>query len=153
MTIKKAYTELVAFLEANENKKVSSIISDIYEMCESKTQSNASMKDKDGNIIAIFCYYHKQWELVSEVEYGKKANSSTGFNTMCKLGTSLWTKQQRTFKNDSAKLLTDVANGTIEPSDIVNLQADLEGVRKSIDTTDMPKGFASEAEVLAHLAN
>ena len=36
------------------------------------------IKDADGNVIAIYCYYHKKWELVEHIEYGKKANTATG---------------------------------------------------------------------------
>lgn len=151
MTIKKAYVELVELLEANKGKKVSTILDDIIELCSSKTQGSTVIRDAEGNVIAIFCYYHKQWELLSSTPYGAKASSATGFNTMCKVGTSKWTKQQRLAKQANANILTDVAKGTIEPSDIVTLQADIEHNRKVIDQTDMPEGFASEDDLMKHL--
>lgn len=151
MNIKKPYVEVVEFIMANENKKVSSIIGEILLMCESKKQDSTVIKDSDGNIIAIFCWYHKQWELVKDVPYGAKANSTTGLNTMCKVGVSKWTKAQRDAKQALAELLTKVGKGEVEPTDIVKLQQDIEAKRLTIDETDKPIGFASEEEVLKHI--
>lgn len=151
MNIKKPYVEVVEFLMANENKKVSSIIGEILLMCESKKQDSTAIKDSDGNIIAIYCWYHKQWELVKDVPYGAKANSTTGLNTMCKVGVSKWTKAQRDAKQALAELLTKVSKGEVEPTDIVKLQQDIEAKRLLIDETDKPIGFASEEEVLNHI--
>lgn len=153
MSIKKIYVELVELLETNQNKKVSSILEEVRLMCESKVQETTSMFDAEGNVIAIYCYYHKQWEIVSAVEYGAKASSKTGLNSMCKIGTSLWTKAQRDAKKELAELLTKVATGTVEPSDIPSLQAEIEVKRKSIDLTNMPEGYTDEAEVETALAN
>ena len=144
MSIKKSFVELVELLEANKDRKVSSILDEVYLMAESKKQSSTSIVDKEGNVIAIFCYYHKQWELISETEYGKKVNSKTGYNTMCKVGVSKWTKAQRDAKNAKAQLLEDVSNGIVEPSDILKLQDDIEAKRVTIDTTDMPQGYTME---------
>jgi len=151
MSIKKAYIELVDFLETNSNKKVSTIIDEIIVMCESKTQSSTTMRDADNNVIAIFCYYHKQWELINEVEYGNKANSATGLNTMCKIGVSLWTKAQREAKKANAAILTGVIDGTIAREDIANEQLAIEAKRIAIDKTNLPKGFASEFELINFL--
>ena len=75
MSIKKSYVEIVNFLEDNKEKKVSSILDEILSMVESKKSPSTVLMDAEGNVIAIFCYYHKQWELFSEVEYGSKANT------------------------------------------------------------------------------
>lgn len=151
MNIKKPYVEVVEFLMANENKKVSSIIGEILLMCESKKTDSTVIKDSDGNIVAIYCWYHKQWEIVKDVPYGAKANSTTGYNTMCKVGVSKWTKAQRDAKQALADLLTKVGKGEVEPTDIVKLQQDIEAKRLQIDTTDMPIGYASEEEVLNNI--
>lgn len=152
MSIKKPYVELVEFLESNKEKKVSSLLDTIREMCESKKSASTVMKDSNGNIIAIFCYYHKQWELLSEVEYGSKANTQSGFNTMCKVGVSKWTKAQRDAKNAKEDLLAKVASGEVEPQDIAKLQEDIEEARVTIDTTDMPQGYESEADLMEHIS-
>ena len=111
MAIKKDYQLIVEFLEANQNKKVATILKQLREMC---SQSNTATfkKDADGNVTEVFCYYHKRWELVSEHEYGKKAsNKATGLNTMCKVGYNQWTKQQSAAKKAKEQLLTRVAAG------------------------------------------
>ena len=109
------------------------------------------LADKDGKILAIFCYYHKQWEVVKDVPYGSKASHKTGLNTMCKVGTSQWTKDQKTARDAEAQLLSDVASGKVEPSKILTLKAEIEAKRQIMSKIDMPKGFKSEAEVLKHL--
>jgi len=150
MTIKKSYADIVEFLKANENKKVSSIMDEVLLMAESKKQSSTHLLNDDGTVFAIFCYYHKQWEIVADVEYGSKANTVTKLNTMCKVGTSKWTKKQRDAKIAKATLLDEVANGNIQPNDIKGFTNDIEEQRLTMDTDDMPIGYANEEEVLAH---
>lgn len=151
MSIKKSYVEIVEFLQANEGKKVSSIMAEVLAMAESKKQGSTFIEDADGNVLAIYCYYHKQWEILAEVEYGSKANSTTGYNTMCKVGTSMWTKKQRDAKKAKSELLDNVANGNISPADIKGHQDDIEANRLTMDTTDMPHGYADEDAVKAIL--
>jgi len=149
MTIKKSYTDIVEFLQANENKKVSSIMAEVMLMAESKKQSSTHLMNDDGTVFAIFCYYHKQWEIVADVEYGSKANTVTKLNTMCKIGNSKWTKKQRDAKTAKSELLDNVANGSIQPSDIAIMMTDIESNRLTMDTTDMPIGYADEEALLA----
>jgi len=110
-------------------------------MAESKKQSSTFIADEQGNVIAIYCYYHKQWELLKDVPYGSKANNPTGLNNMCKVGTSKWTKTQRDATLANASILTDVASGELEPSKILEKQAEIETSRLAMNTTDMPKGI------------
>ena len=111
MAIKKDYQLIVEFLEANQNKKVATILEQLREMC-SQQNTVTFKKDADGNVTEVFCYYHKRWELVSEHEYGKKAsNKATGLNTMCKVGYNQWTKQQAAAKKAKEQLLARVAAG------------------------------------------
>ena len=73
------------------------------------------VKDQDGNVVAVFCYYHKRWELVEHVPYGSKAsNQATGLNTMCKQGVSNWTKQNRRYQDAKNKLLDQVLAGELD---------------------------------------
>lgn len=152
MTIKKAYVELVELLEANQNKKVQSILEQVYSMTTSNKMDSTVIRDADDNVIAIFCYYHKQWELISEVEYGKKASSKTGFNTMCKKGTSMWTKKQSMAKKAKEQLLIDVSNGNVDATDIVHLNEEIEANRVAIDMTDAPNGYANEDDLMAAIS-
>ena len=113
MAIKKDYVELVNFLETNKNKKVETILDLVREMCSQKVETTFK-KDENGNVTHVFCYYHKVWEDVSQVEYGKKAsNKATGLNTMCKVGLNQWSKQQRVAQKEKNELLEKMAKGEV----------------------------------------
>ena len=147
MSIKKPFLDLIDFLEANKNKKVDTILQEVLLMAESKKRDTTTIKDANDNVIAIYCYYHKQWELLSEVEYGAKKSSASGYNTMCKIGVSKWTKAQSMAKKAKSQILDDLQEGVIEASDIEACRERIESDRLTIDTTDMPKGFTSEEEL------
>lgn len=113
MAIKKDYVELVNFLETNKNKKVETILEMVREMCSQKVETTFK-KDEDGNVTHVYCYYHKVWEDVTQVEYGKKAsNKATGLNTMCKVGLNQWSKQQRVAQKEKNELLEKMAKGEV----------------------------------------
>lgn len=113
MAIKKDYQQLVEFLTNNKNKKVETILEQVREMCSQKVELTFR-KDDEGNVTQVFCYYHKVWEDVSVVEYGKKAsNKSTGLNTMCKVGLNAWSKQQRVAQKEKNDLLEKMAKGEV----------------------------------------
>ena len=107
MTIKKQYLELIALLEANKNKNVATIMPEVLALVTSK-QKQTILRDDEGTVTDIFCYYHKEWESVEL--YGKKASSASGFNTMCKQGTNQWSKQQREAKKAKDALLQAMVN-------------------------------------------
>ena len=133
MAIKKDYQLIVEFLEANQNKKVATILEQLREMC-SQSNTVTFKKDADGNVTEVFCYYHKRWELVSEHEYGKKAsNKATGLNTMCKVGYNQWTKQQSVAKKAKEQLLSRVAAG--EELDI-NVELELIEAQRQLIVTE-----------------
>lgn len=137
---KKMFVELVTFLNNNKDKKVVDVWSQIEELTMSKKQEETILYDKDGKVTHIYCYYHKQWEDVTSVDYGKKASSKSGLNTMCKIGTNLWTKQQSNASKAKEEVLTGVQNGSIKPIDIKTRLDEVEATRNSIDKTNMPKG-------------
>jgi len=151
MTIntKKAYVELVEFLEANKNKKVATILDEVKAMTRQKASQKTFLTNKAGEVIAIYCYYHKQWEMLSDVEYGKKASSSTGFNTMCKIGVSKWTKQNRAVKQVGSIVLSMLESGKIGTDEIAETKAKLVNEAKQIDVEDMPHGFDTIEELQA----
>ena len=145
MTIKKSYAEIISFLEANATKKVSAILADKdFLLLVSQTrQAKTFLTDEHGEVIAIYCYYHKQWELLSEVDYGKKASSTTGYNTMCKVGVSKWTKQNNAVKQVGEQVLEMLEQGKIQASEIQSTKDALLANAKIIDTDDMPIGYAT----------
>jgi hypothetical protein len=140
MSIKKAYVGIIELLEANKDKKVSSVLKEAVAMASAKTGGGASaastvLRDAKNTVVAIFCYYHKQWEPVTgdnAVEYGKKATSATGLNNMCKEGTAAWGKQNRDAKTANAKLLSEVAAGNVKPEGIKAAQETIEKARKVV---------------------
>ncbi len=143
--VKKQFEELYTLLVDNKNKKVATVLPQLIEMMQKKNnasgQANTFMKDDEGNVTHIFCYYHKKWEdvlrqgpdgVTGVAEYGSKKGTSTGLNTMCKEGVSNWTKQQRVKKQAEAGLLTKIISGEIVPEDLPTEQAKLSEESKVI---------------------
>ena len=134
-SIKKAFVEIVEVLQANANELVGDILPQIVALASAKTgggggKATTFHKNEDGVIVAIRCYYHGLWMSPEVVDFGKKASSATGLNSMCKDGVSKWTKQERTAKAASSQLLTDVANGDVEATDLTAVMADIEAERE-----------------------
>ncbi len=154
--VKTAFQPIVDFLEANKDVKVSKILAQVIAMTEAKAnraEGSTFKKNSKGETVAVLDYYFKRWMPTVgplAVEFGAKAKTATGLNTMCKDGVSHWTKQQSEAKKASGELLKKVASGEIKPQDIAVHQAQIEEARKVIVATD--KGFASEAELEAYLA-
>ena len=115
-------------------------------------KSTTYIKNSDGRVLAIKCYYFKRWmPLVGSkaVEFGAKKSTAHGYNTMCKVGNSLWTKQYAEYKKSTNGLLGKVADGTIKPQDLPKIQKDLEAKRNAIAPTDL--GFKTLDEVQKYL--
>jgi len=150
MSTKKVFIELIAFLETKKDSKISDILkSDAFkDLILAKKNGNTVLKDQNDNIVAIFCWYHKKWELLFEVEYGSKASHHTGLNTMCKIGVNLWTKQQAEAKKAKAELLDKVADGEVEVKDVAQLVSDIEDERNLILLTNAPKGTVAQPTLL-----
>lgn len=155
MTVKKAYVELIAFLEANSNKKVSTILEEAKAMCTAKSACGSDtgktfIRDSDGEVVAIFCYYFKVWMPLCDVEFGAKKATASGYNTMCKSGVSNWSKQQRAASKATAELLAKIASGELKPADLEAEQVAIELARKAVvECTEVH--FQTSAEVLAYL--
>lgn len=149
MSIKKQYKDIIALLQENSNKKVNTIIDDVIAMASSKSVQKAFHKDEETNeVIAIRCYYFKRWMLLDEVEFGNKKHSPSGFNSMCKIGANQWSKQQREAKQKTTELLTKVSKHEIDAGDIVDLQADIESERQSIDYDLCPTSYDTLEQAL-----
>lgn len=129
-TIKKVYQEVHAILSANENKKVKDVLHLLEPLMIAQQRDKNHFEDEHG--LWVFCYYHKEWELTTQVEYGRKANTATGLNSMCKVGTNQWTRQQREFKTAKEHLLEQVAKGEVEVGEIEEAIEKLEEERTRI---------------------
>lgn len=152
--VKKAYVEIARILNENSNKKVSSILPELMELMTSKGSGGSDigktfLKDENGEVFAIYCYYHKKWELISECEYGQKKGTATNLNTMCKEGVSNWTKQQRIAKKAKEQLLAQLASGELSVEDLPNAQAEIEDNRDVIIPREDGHGYDSAEEVKA----
>ena len=151
-TIKKAFIEIAQILHANENKKVKTILPQLLELMTAKNSGGSDigktfMKDDEGSTYAVFCYYHKKWELISDCEYGSKKGTASGLNTMCKEGVSHWTKQQRVAKKAKEQLLADLASGELVIEDLGDAQAKIEEQREVIVPREDEHGYDTSDQV------
>lgn len=155
-TIKKAYTAIISLLEANRDAQVNDVIDQAIELASAKSgggggKATAHHRDENDNVVAIHCFYHQVWLDPAVVEFGKKASSATGLNSMCKEGVSKWTKQQRDFRNGKEALLEAVGSGDLEAADVPDAINELEAARKQITPLEGEyKGFATLEECLAN---
>lgn len=138
-SIKKVFAPVYALLvqAAEEGKKVKSILADIEELMAAKTGGGGGaattfVKNDAGEAVAIFDYYHKKWVDPRIVEFGSKAGTATGLNTMSKEGTSNWTKQERAYKKAKDSLLTRVIAGELNQEGLQAELAALEEARKVV---------------------
>lgn len=159
MAIKKTFIPLVEYLQRNLKAKVSDVIEEVVALASTKTRaagtgaSTTLIKDAEGNVVAILDYYFKRWmPLVGDaaVEFGKKVSSASGYSSMSKAGTSLWTKQQQEAKKAITNILVEVEEGALEISAIAERKAEIEATRKEIAETDL--GFATQEECVAYLS-
>ena len=119
-----------------------------FEVKTTSSRSTTSHYDED-NLIAIYCYYHKQWELVTEVEYGKKASSSTGLNSMCKIGVKKWTQQQKKIKLVNEQVLEMLTNGELSLEELPTKKESMIEECRIIDVDEMPNGFESIEDIVS----
>lgn len=158
MAIKKAFTELHTLLAtASKGKKIDPAIFDQAVVLMSAKGSSGSgattyLKDASGKPVAQKCYYFQRWmPLVGDkaVEFGKKANTATGLNTMSKVGAKLWTKQYNVAKKAKVELIDLVAAEKFAPKDLNAAMAKIDEDRAAIAETK--DGFAKLEEVKAYL--
>lgn len=158
MPIKKVFAEVNALLEANKDQLVGSLMPQLLALMSAKVGGSevgsTHLKDEQGNVIAVFCYYHKCWELVSEHVYGAKAGTTTGLNSMCKLGVNSWTTQQRKAKLAKEALLAKLTSGELAIEDLASEQEAIESQRTNIVIPDnYPRAFSTLEELKEALAN
>ncbi len=154
MTIKKAYVEIVAFLQAHASNTVESILEQVIDMASAQRASaeTTSIRNLAGEVVAIRDAYSDRWcALVGSkaVEFGIKTNTSTGFNPMTKTALNQHNKQQREAKQAGADLLQLVAKGEVAPSDIEAKLAEIEEIR--VTPVELGEGFNSKAALVKYL--
>ena len=145
-------TSVINFLNANSDKLVSEVLAELTQMLRSAPKLTSTNYAVDGKVVAIYCYYHKKWEPISECEYGAKASSTTGLNTMCKEGNNQWCKENRDSKAAKALLLEDVAAGKVQPDQIAAEMNLIEAERAKIVPREDKVGFDTLDELKEYLA-
>lgn len=166
-TIKKDYQAVMSlFAQAIETLKTNKVKKSVIEevtaqyneavFITSSKKSNGSGSsstayfDEDRNLVAVFCYYHKKWELVSNIEYGKKAGTKTGLNTMCKEGTSAWTKNNRALQKQKDALTQQMLKGELTHDEF---KQQYENISFAIEPhSDEEHSFATLDDLKAYLA-
>lgn len=150
--VKKVFEDVYQILIDNQNKKVSSILPDLLEIMSRQKNSSGQTKNHhtiDGEVVAIFCWYHKKWELSEH--YGKKANSTTGLNTFCREGVSVWTKNQRLKKQIESDLLKEVMAGAVKPEELPAIKEERMKELDSITPREDGHGYDNLEDLLATL--
>lgn len=155
MTIKKAFTEIHDFLQANKDKKVASILDQAIAFMSAQRNSAESMaiRDGKGNVVALMDAYTGRWAALvgsKAVEFGVKANTSTGLNPMSKASLNQYNKQQSAAKKAGAELLQKVAAGEVKPASINEHLAAIEEARKAV--VDTGEGFDSREALVKYLS-
>lgn len=156
MAIKKVFQDIVSLLEANPESRVRELLPQVQELASAKSAGGGSAttfhRDEAGNVVAIRCYYHNLWMHPQLGDFGKKAGSASGYNSMCKDGQSKWTKQQSAAKKAKDALLAQVADGSFAG----NIQEEIsriEAEAKAIQPREDGYGFATMEECLADNAS
>ena len=158
--IKKTFQPIHEVLVANQDSTVADIMDQVVPLMSAKTGGGAStprksktiFRDALGNPVAIRCYYYGRWmPLVGDaaVEFGKKAGSNSGYNSMSKDGLSHWNKQNSEAKKALSQILVDIEAGELDPSGITDRKAEIEANRKYVAETDL--GFETVDAVADYL--
>jgi hypothetical protein len=78
-------------------------ITQVIELLEKNTRASKSttfIKNSKNETVAIYDYYFKKWVPIvgKDAQEITKKNTPSGFNSMTKLGTNLWTKRNNNNK-------------------------------------------------------
>jgi hypothetical protein len=159
LTIKKDHIELHQYLQSLINKKLTEkLVADIATRFLATKNNNGSGSrttayyDSNRNLVAVYCYYHKQWELVEHIAYGVKSGTKTGLNTMCKEGVSAWTKNNRATVKAKDELLGLFTAGSITSDEFKEKLTMLDTAAAPEPHSDEEHSFATLADLESYLA-
>lgn len=158
MAIKKQYVDIVELLEQNKHKKISTILPAIIELASAKVSREIGQmfwKNTASEIVAVKCYYFKRYmPLVGElsVEFGPKKNTSTGLNTMSRIGSNFWSQRNTKVKKLKADKMTMLrakaeAGESITSADFD--ESEIETLKSFIEPTEL--GFETEEQLFKYL--
>lgn len=141
MSIKKVFQSVIAFLEANKDARVSKVLPEIMEMCSAKQGGGTTARSfyKQGEeLVAARCGFFEKWFDPAVVEFGKKAGTASGLNSMCKLGVNEWTARNNAHKKGRDAAFADFTAGKLSADDF---QAKLREVDSARDAEKvLPEG-------------
>jgi hypothetical protein len=141
-TIKKAYQALISFMEANKDKKVSTILDDVKAMCSAKQGGGGGARSffKVGEeVVAARCGFYEKWFDPKVVEFGNKAGTASGLNSMCKAGVNEWTARNNAVKKARDEGFAEFTEGKITGDE---LQARLKAAEDARDAAKtLPEGM------------
>lgn len=152
---------LVQFLIENQAKKVSTILEEVITLASpaprattTRTRAPSAIRDDADNVVGIYDTYFKRWMPVvgsKAVEFGVKASSNTGFNSMSKVGQNHWAKSNGQAKAILDSLLDKVIKGELTPEQVAGQKAEADALRITIEHTD--DGFDTLEDLHAYLAS
>lgn len=136
MAIKKVFQPLMSLLAANMGSTVEAIYAQAEALVSAKVGGGGGKatnfhRTEDGTVAAVFDYAFKVWVDPRLVEFGPKAGTPTGLNTMCKAGVSAWTKLQADFKKGKDAVVAELLAGKITADEAQEQIAVLEEARNA----------------------
>jgi len=154
MAVKKVFQPVMTLLAANMGATVESIYAQVEALVSAKVGGGGGKatnfhRAEDGTVVAVFDYAFKVWVDPRLVEFGPKAGTPTGLNTMCKAGVSAWTKAQNEFKKAKDGIVADLLGGKITADEAQDLIAKAEEARSA--TPEVPaeiQGFETLEDCL-----
>lgn len=154
MAIKKVFQPLMSLLAANMGSTVEAIYAQAEALVSAKVGGGGGKatnfhRAENGTVVAVFDYAFKVWVDPRLVEFGPKAGTPTGLNTMCKAGVSAWTKLQADFKKGKDAVVSELLAGKITADEAQEQIAALEEARNA--TPELPaeiQGFETLEDCL-----
>lgn len=156
--IKKAFAPIIELLtnavEANPKVRVSDILEEVTGLASAKSGAGGGKattfhRAEDGTVIGIKDYYFGLWFDPRVVEFGEKKSSASGYNSMSKEGTSLWTKQNSGAKKAQTELLAKVGTGEVAADQVTAELQKIEDAKNAVIPREDGYGFATLEELLA----
>ncbi len=133
--IKVALQPLIAFLTANKDKRVSTVLKEAIELATARTGGGGGARSYhlvDNVVIAAKCGYFDMWFKQGgdgDMEFGTKTSSPSGLNSLSKEGAAAWAKQNTAHRKSRDALLMSIADGETEISEMPALLQGFEDAR------------------------
>lgn len=153
MTIKKAFQSVIAFLESNKDARVSKVLDQVKEMCSAKQGGGTTARSfyKVGEaVVAARCGFFELWFDPTVVEFGKKAGTASGLNSMCKLGVNEWTSRNNAHKKGREEAFSQFTDNKITAEEFQTKLREIDAAKDAEKT--LPEGvvgYATLDELLA----